>query len=559
MIRRLVMPMALALAAAAPAQMSGTYLIDPSGSGASFPTFTAAVNAMFVAGVSGPVDFLIFPGAYTESVLVPPINGMSTTNTVTFHPLVAPGTVSLSGANGDVFALLGVGFLHNQGFVWEGLDFTGGPGFAISGIPFCEGNEISHCTFAPNFLNTQAGTYYNAFIYSENNGNELGWKIHHSQFQVMPRSNRQSYAIYESNTGGWEMHHNSFDLNGCDCAIFMINGNLRLDTIYDNLFTGALVFNGSTDASSTCVIQGAYSNFTNDIVNNTFLVTIPGSGCCVSTAGYNNGAQGVQNRITGNIFSLTAGGTCICAQTYSPPTYYMQLDENVYWAPAGEIGRLIDYSLPAPYYTAFTTLASWQTATGVDANSQQADPLFVNGVAAPYDLHVATGSPAINLGTPSLGYLIDDYEGRFRDGAPDSGAYESTNFAVFGQGCAGTGGLTPTISGSGTVAIGSANFAVNLTNAASNSLAFLEMGLNYTNYNGVPLPYDLGGGCLILVAPAVAVTGVTSGTGTATRSLPIPNNTGLLGHSVYMQWIVVDAGSSSPFGVTTSSAGALQL
>ena len=43
-------------ATALPAQMSGVFVIDPLGGPGSFPTFTAAVNAMFVAGLNGPYD-----------------------------------------------------------------------------------------------------------------------------------------------------------------------------------------------------------------------------------------------------------------------------------------------------------------------------------------------------------------------------------------------------------------------------------------------------------------------------------------------------------------------
>jgi hypothetical protein len=51
-----------------------------------------------------------------------------------------------------------------------------------------------------------------------------------------------------------------------------------------------------------------------------------------------------------------------------------------------------------------TTLANWQTATGQDANSISADPLFVNpnGTAATGDLHITGGSPAIAAATPII-------------------------------------------------------------------------------------------------------------------------------------------------------------
>ncbi|MGI8820780.1 MAG: beta strand repeat-containing protein [Chthoniobacterales bacterium] len=55
------------------------------------------------------------------------------------------------------------------------------------------------------------------------------------------------------------------------------------------------------------------------------------------------------------------------------------------------------------------TLANWQMATGQDANSISADPLFVapDGNAATGDLHIVCGSPVINSGTPIAGITND--------------------------------------------------------------------------------------------------------------------------------------------------------
>jgi hypothetical protein len=41
--------------------------------------------------------------------------------------------------------------------------------------------------------------------------------------------------------------------------------------------------------------------------------------------------------------------------------------------------------------------------------------------------------------------------------------------------------------------------------------------------------------------------------------LPIPNAPAFTGMNMYFQWAVVDPGTGSRFGITTSNAGALQL
>src|SRR5262245_56541762 len=84
-----------------PAQLSGSYSVDPAGSGArNFKTLLDAGKSVFAQGISGPVLFLIAPGTYTESWFLLPTSGMSSTNTVTFRALI-PGSVKLIGGPGD--------------------------------------------------------------------------------------------------------------------------------------------------------------------------------------------------------------------------------------------------------------------------------------------------------------------------------------------------------------------------------------------------------------------------------------------------------------------------
>ena len=65
--------------------IQGAFTIDPAGSGpTNFTSFTAAVNALSVAGVCGPVTFTVAPGTYTSQVVIGDIAGASATNTITF-------------------------------------------------------------------------------------------------------------------------------------------------------------------------------------------------------------------------------------------------------------------------------------------------------------------------------------------------------------------------------------------------------------------------------------------------------------------------------------------
>ncbi len=68
------------------AQLSGSYTIDPNGTGTSnYTSFTSAISALSTSGVSGAVTFNVKQGTYTEQVTIPSVTGASATNTVTFQ------------------------------------------------------------------------------------------------------------------------------------------------------------------------------------------------------------------------------------------------------------------------------------------------------------------------------------------------------------------------------------------------------------------------------------------------------------------------------------------
>lgn len=539
-------------AATLPAQLSGNFVIDPTGPPGTFPTFTSAVNAMFVTGINGPCNFDVVPGSYVESVMVPPIPGMSAANPITFRAAAGPGTVLINGAAGDTFVLLAVAFLHNRSIVWDGIDFMGAPGHAISATTFVEDLEIRNCHFAAGHQSTAPGEYRHAVIVSENSGNEEGWRIHHNRITLSSYTNRPSYGIYLSNGGDWDIHHNTFDANNGDHVLWLINNNTRIDRIHNNLFVGSLHSFGGTYANNSTAIRGDISNHENYIVHNTFAMTLPVDGCCIATGGYVSGAFTVQNYIYGNVF-YTQGGTAICVNNWGSGPHPFLSDGNVFFCPGGEIGRT-DPQVPGA-----TTLAAWQIASGQDTYSLEADPQLNNPFGVPPDLRPAPSSPITGVAVNTPAYVTDDFAGRLRDATPDAGAYESTSFALYGQGCPGTGALVPAMSGSGNVVLGSTNFAFELTQAPALSLAVLIGGFSRTTSVLGPLPAPIGGGCAILASPDTTSAFVTSPTGTVTMPFAIPNSPTLSGLDLFFQWAIVDPASGSPLGLTTSDAGALQL
>jgi len=118
--------------------------------------------------------------------------------------------------------------------------------------------------------------------------------------------------------------------------------------------------------------------------------------------------------LVNNIFSNTRTGT-------SPKAYTVH-------AVTGTTFTTINYN---DYYTTGTAIgffgsevadfAAWQIATGQDANSISADPLFQTET----NLQPFTGSPVLAAGTPIVG-ITTDYTGAARSvTTPSMGAYES--------------------------------------------------------------------------------------------------------------------------------------
>ena len=92
---------ALLCATSAFGQLSGTYTIDPNGSGATnYTSFTAAIAALSANGVNGPVIFNVSAGTFTEQIVVPAVTGASKTNTITFqsNPANSAAVVLTTGA-----------------------------------------------------------------------------------------------------------------------------------------------------------------------------------------------------------------------------------------------------------------------------------------------------------------------------------------------------------------------------------------------------------------------------------------------------------------------------
>lgn len=115
---------------------------------------------------------------------------------------------------------------------------------------------------------------------------------------------------------------------------------------------------------------------------------------------------------------------------------------------------------------------------------------------------------------------------------------------------------TPILLGTNTPKIPSTNFSIDLSNAASNSLAYMILGVSNTRGPLGPLPSNLGligfVGCTLWASNEFTLNGFTTPTGTYSWKLAIPNLTSLDGLKFYVQSFVISTTTSK---IAFSNAG----
>jgi Protein of unknown function (DUF1565) len=129
------------------------------------------------------------------------------------------------------------------------------------------------------------------------------------------------------------------------------------------------------------------------------------------------------NTIENNISYASTTGYLLYDYT-SSEAHPATLDYNIYYTTVGAGSSLWDWQGKT-----ITGFSAYKTASGQDGHSLFADPLYDNISTSPYNLDVASGSPAVNAGTNlgvnTVGVL--DYAGNPRvnaNGQINIGAYE---------------------------------------------------------------------------------------------------------------------------------------
>ena len=423
-------------------KLCGTYTIG--GTSPNFQTFNEAVSVLTNAGITCPVIFKVRNGTYNEQIEINPIPGSSTTNTVTFESESGDSSQVLiwnQPGYGHTFKLIG-----SKNIIFNKLsikkDYYSNGSIVIGSSS--ENIVISHCkiisVFVTNGIRVEGGskniTITNNFFYGEGGSsgvsvsNVENIQINENRFQGYGLATQGSYVISNLHINENEALGCGIDLNYSGDSVFITNNVITEAMIKITSSISAVcliqgnriissVSSGITVTSKNCLIANNYisisgSNLGNgiDIINSNqtrivfnsinVLSNNVNSSKCLKI----NGGDTLE--IKNNIFMNSGAGFCVYTDN-SPAN--SNWDYNNYYSTSNKIG----FKNGANY----STLSSWASAIGGEANGRNLNPYFANDSSYKVYQRGLNGA-----GMPIPGVLYD-IEGNIRnDQAPDIGAWE---------------------------------------------------------------------------------------------------------------------------------------
>lgn len=385
-MRKFIVAGSIVLAIAAPAgaqPLAGTYGVGPGGT---YANIAAAIAALSANGVAGAVTFLVTAND-TGPWALAAVTGQGPANPIVFD---GQGAVTLTGPQ-PLITLSGISNCTLQGFT---AAFGSGAtaGIAVN-APTANGT-IRSCNFTAPVVTTGAP----AISIAGGSGFVIEDSTFGGGYQAL-----ESATVSDALTvqrcrilgGGWRI----MSLGGTNNTLrnnfihgssnYGINAGLpSFPTSASNLkiHHNSVYIVHPTSGSQYCSLRWYTSVTNSEVLNNVFTDVFP-------TA-------------TTSIFTLW------CSGVLRPAV----MNYNVFNPSTST----------APFFAAVNlTLSGWQ-GLGFDANSLQADPLFVAPGATPPDLRLSSGSPCATAGT-LLASVPADFFGSPRVPPVDVGAHELTS------------------------------------------------------------------------------------------------------------------------------------
>jgi len=460
--------------------MSGSY--DIGGGANNYSTFGGAVSDLIANGVCGPVTFNVYAGTYPEQVDIPSIQGASPVNTITFRSQSKDSTSVILAypstgysPNNYVLALSGANYVT---FKQITINCTGSSYYGA--VVQLSGNA-SNNTFLNNIIRGVTTTntgYYEALVYSMNSqdtgnvfsnnymadgsvgfyfqgpsstnqdhgnvftGNTLD-SVYYMAFYLYYETNlkvvsntilnlgytNSSYGIYAYNCVNPWISKNLVDSSTPNTGIYIDycsgNVNVNKNKVYlQNGGNGIVSYDNQGTANSPSIfannfvsVGGSASNYgiedeysdAGTYVFNNILMTNTST---TSAGFYSYNYSGSPVIIEDNISDDSGGGYAVyIAQTYYL-TQYGKMNYNDWYVPSSS-------SYLGYWNGNVAGLSTWQSTTGMDANSISVSP----GYTSVSDLH-ESATPLLDAGI-GIASISDDIDGHYRpQNKPDIGAVE---------------------------------------------------------------------------------------------------------------------------------------
>jgi hypothetical protein len=446
--------------------LSGSYNVG-GGTPMDFATIEAAVTALALVGVNGPVTFNVYPLTYLGPISIDSVAGASATNTITFREAPAHLDTPPELVSGPSPALT----LNRADYVtFDGIDFAitaNGAVVKITGN--ADYNTIKNC------LVTGSGDLSSTASFGidvSSSGANLG--DDYNVIENVTVNNTVGTCVrlgYGSSPGGQGNVVRNCTLIGGYRGVELDYQNQS--EVYDNDiqpgYDGSTANNMGVYFSSQNVgaISVAYGNKIHNLrgedafgiygspgspprqfrAYNNFIYDFQCSGLAVGLLAF----MGVSEFYFNSVYmgDLATGDTCIGFwQRYSIATTSTAiLENNIFYIdeqtnPCYGIYQQRNSTLASDYNcfygtglaykvgrdsldTDYATLAAWRAGTGFDLNSVEGNPGFIDSV----NLHIDSLATLVDsAGTPIDG-ITDDIDGQLRNVAfPDIGADEYTVF-----------------------------------------------------------------------------------------------------------------------------------
>lgn len=382
------------------------------GSG-NFLTFTNTATSGSVAAMQ-VISLGNGNGANNNTIRNCNINTGSLSSTTSYGISIGGSSVGTAGSDNDNLTIQSC----NIGKAYTGIYCAGNSGFETNGLNIT-GNTIGSATLTESVGNIAVTLSYSQGSFSQNEvlnaqtGNNPKGVVIGTGVTNMNFSRNKIHGIKYTGTGGYG--GKAFDIN---------TGNSSSNVVFDNNLIYEISGDGWSDFTSDAIVGFRIQGTTGGLkfyYNSVFLsgnisrssATADKSACIYVGSSSTN--LDIRDNIFENTLDNTTGvATAFAIYSAAANTAFTLINYNDYYAAGAEgiLGYLSSNQ---------TTLPAWQTASGQDANSTIANPIF----ASTSDLHIDLSSPMLAAGTP-IGSVTYDYDNMARSVSnPSIGAYEN--------------------------------------------------------------------------------------------------------------------------------------